>query len=62
LRPLLTFNLLELKVINFCHQYGILHLRLYTVGLFTSDFHLDIPKIDNSQFQKWKLGKSIKEF
>jgi hypothetical protein len=35
--------------------------RLYTVDWITLNFHLDIPKIDNEQFQKLKLDKSIWE-
>jgi hypothetical protein len=35
--------------------------RIYAVGLQTSIYHLHIPKIDNGQFHKWKLDKSIKE-
>ena len=27
----------------------------YTIGRLTSCFHLDIPKHDNGQFQKWKM-------
>jgi hypothetical protein len=25
------------------------------------NFHLDVPKIDNGQFQNWKLDQSIEE-
>ena len=31
----------------------------YTVGWPMSNSHLDIPKIDNRQFQIWKMDKSI---
>ena len=33
--------------------------RLYTVGLPTSSTYLDIPKIDNGKFHKWKVDYSI---
>ena len=36
--------------------------RLYTVSSPISSSHLDIPKKDNGQFQKWKVDYSIKEF
>jgi hypothetical protein len=32
----------------------------YTVFWLTY-FHLDIPKIDNGEIQKWKLDKSISD-
>ena len=35
--------------------------RLYTVGCTTSSSHLNIPKNDNGQFQKWNVDKSIYE-
>jgi hypothetical protein len=34
-------------------------VRLYTVGRQTLNIQVDIPKIDNGPFQKWKWDKSI---
>ena len=33
--------------------------RQCTAGWPTSNSHFDFPKIDNGQFQKWKVDKSI---
>jgi hypothetical protein len=42
------------------HQYRVRLVR--PASLLVADllnFYLDIPKIDNEQFQKWTLGLSI---
>ena len=36
--------------------------RLCTVGWSTTNFHLDIHKIDNGHFQKWKIDSLFKKF
>ena len=36
--------------------------RLYTVGWLTSSFHLDIPKNDNGQFQKYIVDYPFMKF
>ena len=62
----LILILLEPKIISLCHQYrarpaciSVPSDQAFFVSCPSSSFHLDIPKYDNRQFQKWKIDYSI---
>ena len=56
-------GVLTLTVTSLCHHFG-LHIQSDKVLLLIDQIqmvHLDIAKINNVQFEKWKLDRSILE-
>ena len=57
---LIDNNCLTLILLSPCYYYKARQMAyLGSLTWVTSKFHIDTPDINNGQFQKWKVDKSI---
>ena len=59
---MISFNPYPSRTESLCHKYRARTVCTSVLSDQAPSFHLDIPKNDNGQYQKFKMDYSIKKF